>query len=130
MWISNAPIERKMLRAVLIAAGISALAACVSETNPVREAVAAAGFGPTLDPAPDFVAQSRSKKLDFIPVGTTAPDRPTPARTADQVKAAETELEAVRAANEAAASAARQGASPPPAPAAPPPLSPKRKRAP
>ena len=116
-----------MLRAALIAAGMSALAACMTETNPVREAATAVGLGPTLDPAPDFVAQSRPGKLDFIPVGTAAPGRPTPARTADQVKAAEAELEAVRAANEAAAVTARQGTTPAPVP---PPLSPKRQRAP
>jgi hypothetical protein len=123
MPFSNALIGRKMLRGVLTAAAISALAACVTETNPVREAATAVGFGPKIEPAPDFVARSRPAKLDYIPVGTTAPNRPTPARSVDQVKAAEAELEAARAANEAAAAAARQGSSPAPLP---PPTTPKR----
>ena len=103
---------------------MSTLAACVTETNPVREAATAVGLGPKIDPAPEFVARSRPAKLDFIPVGAAAEGRPTPARSADQVKATEAELEAARAANEAAAAAARQGAAPAPLP--PPERKPKR----
>jgi hypothetical protein len=118
MRIFNAPTDRKMLPTTFIAivSGLAALAGCAADTNPVRDTAAAVGLGPTITPAPAFVAQSRPESLDYIPVGTAAPGRPTPARTANEVKAAEAELDAVRASNEAAAKAAQQSASAPPAP--------------
>lgn len=67
--------------------------------------------------APDFVAESRPGSLDYMPVGTAEPGPPTPARTAEEIKAAEAELDALRARNEAAgAAAARLGGTPPPQP--------------
>jgi len=52
-----------------------------------------------------------------MPVGTSQPGRETPAWTEEQVKAAEAELNAVRARNEAAgAAAAKLGGTPPPQP--------------
>ena len=129
MRISNALNRRKMLRGGFVLLQFSILAGCTTDTNPVRDAVASAGFGPKIAPAPDFVARSRPARLDFIPVGTGASGRPTPARTADEVKAAEAEMEAVRAANDAAAQAARQGGSSAAAPA-PVPVKPKPARAP
>jgi hypothetical protein len=92
------------------------LGACSADTNPVRDIVAAAGGGPPPADAPDFVAKTRPGTLDYIPVGT--PDRrKTPARTAEEVKAAEAELDAVRSQNEAAAQTAREaGATPAPKP--------------
>ena len=128
MRIFNAPIDRKMLPTTFIAivSGLAALAGCAADTNPVRDTVAAVGFGPTVAPAPDFVVQSRPASLDYIPVGTAAPGRPTPARTAAEVKATEAELDAVRESNEAAARAAKEGASEPAA--VPVPLKPKPAR--
>lgn len=67
--------------------------------------------------APDFVARSRPKSLDYMPIGVAAGERPTKARTADEIKAAEAEMDALRARNEAAgAAAARLGGTPEPAP--------------
>ncbi|WP_048707717.1 hypothetical protein [Microvirga massiliensis] len=93
------------------------LGGCSGDANPVRDIVAAVGGGPPPAETPDFVASTRPEKLDYIPVGT--PDRrKTPARTADEVKAVESELDTVRSRNEAAAQAAREaGATPAPKPA-------------
>jgi hypothetical protein len=101
--------------AVLVAAPL--LSACSGDANPVRDIVAAVGGGPPPAETPDFVASTRPEKLDYIPIGT--PDRrKTPARTAEEVKAVEGELDAVRGQNEAAAQAAREaGATPAPKPA-------------
>jgi hypothetical protein len=52
-----------------------------------------------------------------MPIGTPVPDRPTPARTAEEIKAAEAEMDALRSRNEAAgAQAAELGKTPPPEP--------------
>jgi tagatose-1,6-bisphosphate aldolase non-catalytic subunit AgaZ/GatZ len=98
-------------------AALTVLAACSSDTNPVRDVFVAVGAGPKTAATPDFVKQSRPPKLDYVPVGTAAPARNTPARTADQVKATEAEMDAARARNEAAGQAAVQaGATPAPTP--------------
>jgi hypothetical protein len=107
-------------RGFVLVVVVAALAGCSGDANPVRDAAVAIGAGPKITPAPDFVAQTRPARLDYIPIGTAGAGRPTPARTAAEVKAAEAELEAVRTANEAAAQAARQGQpTSPPAPAKP-----------
>ncbi len=99
----------------ILAAGV--LAGCNGSFNPVRDVTAAVGAGPQVAPAPDFVAQSRPANLEYMPIGAQVPARPTPARTADEVKAAEAELDALRARNEAAgAAAAELGKTPPPEP--------------
>jgi hypothetical protein len=89
-------------------ATLAALAACSGDTNPVRDTLVAVGAGPKTAESPDFVARSRPATLEYLPVGAAAPARPTAARTADEVKAAEAELDAVRARNEAAAQTAVQ----------------------
>lgn len=109
-------------RAALL--GITALtvanvAACASGSNPARDVVASLGAGPKTAQTPDFVASSRPQSLDYMPIGTSQPGRATPARTADEIKAAEAELDAMRAQNEAAGAAAAQlGGTPAPEPVA------------
>lgn len=91
--------------------------ACAGGSNPVRDIATAVGAGPKTAPSPDFVANSRPQSLDYMPIGTPVEGRPTAARTADEIKAAEAELDAVRARNEAAgAAAARLGGTPAPEP--------------
>ena len=98
---------------VLLAA--SGMAGCNS--NPVRDVATSLGAGPQVAPTPDFVARSRPATLDYMPIGTPVPERPTPARTAEEIKAAEAELDALRSRNEAAgAAAAELGKTPPPEP--------------
>jgi hypothetical protein len=93
------------------------VAGCAGGSNPTRDVFAAVGAGPTMAPTPDFVASSRPASLDYMPVGTSNPGRSTAARTADEVKAAEAELDALRAQNEAAGAAAAQlGGTPAPQP--------------
>lgn len=109
--VSRAPA---LLLTVLVAANA---AACTSGSNPVREIATAMGAGPRVAPTPDFVARSRPQNLDYLPIGTAEEGRPTPARSAEEIKAAESELDALRARNEAAgAAAARLGGTPPPEP--------------
>ena len=100
---------------VLILLSAGGVAGCNS--NPVRDVATSLGAGPQVAPTPDFVARSRPATLDYMPIGTPVPERPTPARTAEEVKAAEAELDASRTQNEAAgAAAANQGKTPPPEP--------------
>lgn len=109
--ISRAPA---LLLTVLAAANV---AACAGDANPVRDIAVSVGAGPKVAPSPDFVASSRPQNLDYVPVGTAQEGRPTAARTADEIKAAESDLDALRARNEAAgAAAARLGGTPPPEP--------------
>jgi hypothetical protein len=119
------PVAFRNLCASCAVLGAAALAGCAGDTNPVRDAAVAAGIGAKITPAPDFVARSRPANLDYIPVGTSAPTRSTAARNAQEVKAAEEELDKIRAANAAAAEDA-QGA----AAAATAPVKPKATRAP
>jgi hypothetical protein len=101
------------LALILFAAG--GVAGCNS--NPVRDVATSLGAGPKATPTPDFVARSRPADLDYMPIGTPVPERPTPARTAEEIKAAEAELDALRTRNEAAgAAAAELGKTPPPEP--------------
>ncbi|HEU6442353.1 MAG TPA: hypothetical protein VFF38_08320 [Microvirga sp.] len=103
-----------LMLTVLVAANVTA---CTSGSNPVRDIAVAVGAGPKSAPTPDFVARSRPQSLDYMPIGTAEEGRPTPARSAAEVKAEEAELEAIRARNEAAgAAAARLGGTPPPEP--------------
>jgi hypothetical protein len=95
-----------------------ALLLFVGACNPVRETFSAVGAGPNPTAAPDFVQQSRPANLDYIPVGRAVPERPTKARTAEEVKAAEAELEGTRARNETARNLAiKAGSTPAPEPA-------------
>jgi hypothetical protein len=100
---------------ILLAAG--GVAGCNGSFNPVRDVATAVGAGPQAAATPDFVARSRPANLEYMPIGTPVPERPTPARTAEETKAAEAELDALRTRNEAAgAAAAELGKTPPPEP--------------
>jgi len=103
-----------ILAAVLVAANV---AACTSGSNPVRDIAVSVGAGPRVAPTPDFVARSRPQNLDYMPIGTAEEGRTTPARTPAEIKAAESELDALRSRNEAAgAAAAKLAGTPPPEP--------------
>ncbi|WP_230532762.1 hypothetical protein [Microvirga roseola] len=116
MRITPSLISRTAAMALAILAG-AGLAACSGNANPTRDLFTAVGAGPKMAETPEFVAGSRPQSLEYLPVGTTQPDRPTPARTADEIKAAEAELDALRERNEArGAAAAELGGTPPPEP--------------
>jgi hypothetical protein len=101
--------------AAMILCAIASVAGCNS--NPARDVAASVGAGPQMAPTPDFVARSRPANLEYMPISASVPERPTPARTADEIKAAEAEMDALRARNEAAgAQAAELGKTPPPEP--------------
>lgn len=101
------------------ALAVANVAACASGSNPTRDALASMGAGPKMAQTPDFVASSRPQSLDYMPIGTAQPGRAIAARTADEIKAAEAELDAMRARNEAAGAAAAQlGGTPAPEPVA------------
>jgi hypothetical protein len=106
-----------MPRGAATALALLTLAGCSGGANPVRDVATSLGAGPTLAPAPDFVTRSRPANLDYLPVGTSQDGRPTPARTADEIKAAEAEMDALRARNQAAgAAASKLGGTPAPEP--------------
>ena len=93
------------------------LGACSGDLNPVRDVAVAAGVGAPPRTAPDFVTRTRPEKLDYLPVGTSAPARPIAAKPQAAAKAFEAEMEGVRAANDTRAAEARAaGASPAPIP--------------
>ena len=101
----------------LAAAAAAGLAGCSGDTNPIRDVAVATGVGAQPRTAPDFVARSRPEKLDYLPVGVSAPPRATAARPQAAVSSVEAEMDALRAANEARAAEARAAgaaAAPPP----------------
>ena len=110
---------------------VANVAACADGSNPTKELANSLGLGPKVTPPPDFVAKTRPQSLDYMPIGVPAQDRPTKARTADQIKAAEAEMDALRAQNEAAgAAAARLGETPDPKPVVAPDKKPAKKKTP
>lgn len=74
------------------------LGACAG--NPARDLAVAAGVtGGEPKPPPDFVSRTRRQNLDYIPIGTSAPRRAYRVKTVDEVKGAESELQARGASN-------------------------------
>jgi len=83
-----------------------ALAAGGCASNPARDLAMAAGVtGGEPKPAPDFVSRTRRRDLDFIPVGTSAPKRAYRSKTAAEVGGDQTELDQLKARNDAKAAA-------------------------
>ncbi len=114
MRINSPTVSRVSVLLAMAMAGVS-LTACAGET--VRNIATSVGGGPAIAQSPDFVASSRPQSLDYMPIGTPVQGRPTAARTAEEVKKEEAELNALRARNEAAgAAAARLGGTPAPEP--------------
>jgi hypothetical protein len=105
-----------LMTGIALAAALG-LQACSPEMGPARGLLTSAGG--QVPAAPDFVANSRPNKLDYIPVGTSGPDRSQQARSAAEVAAAEAEMEAVRARNEAQGAALRRAGQASPAPRTP-----------
>ncbi|MBZ6075036.1 hypothetical protein [Microvirga puerhi] len=105
MNFASAPIARTVAAgcAFLLAA---LLAGCGG--NATGEFVESSGLGPKMAARPDFITASRPQNLDYIPIGTPQEGRPTAAKTLDEVKAAEAELDAVRAQNQSKGEAAAQ----------------------
>jgi hypothetical protein len=105
-------------RAVILGIGgvlCGSLAACSG--NPTGNLLASSGLGPKTAQSQDFVVNSRPASVDYIPINPAEPGRTTPAKTAEQVKAVEEELDGVRERNAAAgAVAAQAGGTPPPDP--------------
>ncbi|WP_205800184.1 hypothetical protein [Microvirga terricola] len=107
---------RRLAISGLAVLAVTGLAACAGG-NPTRDALASVGAGPNMAATPDFVAKSRPASMDYMPIGTSKPGRATAAKTADEIKAVEAELDAIRTQNEAAgAAAAKLGGTPAPEP--------------
>lgn len=116
MRIASPTVSRASALVLTVLVGVN-VTACAGGSNPVRDIATSVGAGPTTAPTPDFVASSRPQSLDYMPIGTPVEARPTPARSSDEIKKAEAELDSLRARNEAAgAAAARLGGTPPPEP--------------
>ncbi len=113
------PVRRNLRRLALALPVLALAAGCSSDVNPMKAAFLGTGSGIKAVQAPDFVANSRKAGADFMPVGESAP-RPTRARSAEGMKALQSELEGARSRNEAkgraaesAAKATAQGLAPP-----------------
>ena len=102
-------------RTALVIGATFGLSACSGDLNPVRDVAVATGMGAQPRKAADFVAKSRPEKLEYVPVGSSAPPRAS-VKAAAAVSAAEAEMDALRAANEARAAEARAAASASPTP--------------
>ena len=86
-------------------AAVLGLQACSRDAGALQGSVAPSRPAPA-----DFVAASRLDKLDYIPVATPGTEPDPPARTAAEIAAAEAEMEALRARNEARGAAVRRAA--------------------
>ncbi len=86
-------------------AAVLGLQACSPDAGALQGSVAPSRPAPA-----DFVAASRPDKLDYIPVATPGVEPSPPARSAAEIAAAEAEMEALRASNEARGAAARRAA--------------------
>lgn len=114
---TSSSVTSRISRMVLAILAVANVAACADGSNPAKDLATTLGAGPKNAPTPDFVAASRPQSLDYMPVGTRGTGRTTAARTPDEIKAAEAELDAIRTQNEAAGAAAAQlGGTPPPQP--------------
>lgn len=78
-------------------AGSLVLAGCSRDTNPVRDMIVASGSGAKVPPAPDFVTSTRRDNVDYVPVGLKPPPPKYQAKTSEQIKAVEGQLDPVRA---------------------------------
>ncbi|MBF9234650.1 hypothetical protein [Microvirga alba] len=113
----STPLTSRASLAGLAGLALMGLAACAGDSNPARDLVASVGAGPKMATTPDFVSTTRPATLEYMPVGTSNPGRTTAAKTADELKAVEAELDAARTRNEAAGAAAAQlGGTPAPEP--------------
>jgi len=86
---------------MLCAALVTILVGCAGDTNPVRDAFVAAGVGAQRRKAPEFVEKSRPAAMEFAPVGIPQPKRGVAAKPKSGVAAAEAEMDAIQAKNEA-----------------------------
>ena len=93
-----------------------ALGGCSGDVNPLRDTLVAAGVGAKPRPAPEFIERSRSKDLDYLPIGAAPQPRRTEAKTEEEVRRAAAEMEGARGRNQAQADAARRAAEPAPKP--------------
>jgi hypothetical protein len=98
------PALRRVLLLLIVAL---TLGACAGDVNPVRDTFVDAGIGAKPRAAPAFIERTRPENLDYLPVGADAPARSTRAKTDEEVRRAEAEMEAVRTRQ-----AARGGAAP------------------
>lgn len=110
------PLFAKAVPRLGWAALVAMLGACSTDGNPVRDAVQRAGLGPKIAPAPDFVAASRPARLDYLPVARPVSAPSPKGKRADEVKAAEAEMESLRVQNESRGAAARRAAGTKPTP--------------
>lgn len=107
-------MRMRAFRPLILCATAAALASC-GETNLMRDAAYATGMATPPKEAPEFVRQARPAKLDYLPVGVSAPAREATYKSKGAVTAAEAELDAARTGNEAKGVEAKQaGATPAP----------------
>lgn len=97
-WLGGPEMKfsRGMMMLLAVCTSTFLMAGCSRDTNPVRDVFVSAGVGAKVPPAPDFVTNTRPAQVDYIPVGLKAPPRKYPAKTPEQLKAVEGQMDAVR----------------------------------
>ncbi len=89
---------RIYMLALASVAGALASAGCTRDVNPVRDAFVSVGAGAKVPEAPDFVVESRtSQQEEYIPIGIRPPPRKYRARTEEEIKKVEGQLDAAGA---------------------------------
>lgn len=99
---SGRSTARRMAASLALASAVAVAAAgCTSVgdsaativKSPIRGTAEVTGFATTTPEAKDFVRQTRNPDADFMPVGVTPPARSQRAKTPDEIKAMEADLE-------------------------------------
>ena len=103
-------LSTRFFRLLACLALLTPAGGCSSDVNPVKAAFVDAGYGPKPVQTPDFVENSRREGAGYLAVGEDAPRRAARARSTEDRKSLEAELEGARSRNEARGRAAQSAA--------------------
>jgi len=104
VWASLGRPRVGLVVAAALLMGFAASASCAQDSlpaapppdSPLRALMKAAGLATDVNPPPDFVLQSRpAQQPDPIPPFTKPPEPPAKAKTASEVDAIDSDLEAI-----------------------------------
>jgi len=95
-------------RGILAVAVLGMLAGCAGDLNPVRDVFVVTGIGEGRRNAPQFIEDTRSGELRYVPIGLAPPDRETVPKTPEERAEMEEELRLIADRNEQRASQTRR----------------------
>ncbi len=87
-------------RGILALAALGMLAGCAGDLNPVRDVFVATGVGEGRRDAPQFIEETRSGELRYVPIGLVPPERATDPKTQEERDEMEDELRRIADRNE------------------------------